>query len=185
MRAASAATPPAALIALSSGVVSSTIPRFKHSRVRRVNTDVSGTWSGIPGMDSIATRLVFARTLRGFVTQDALAKAAGVSQSTIGNIEAGGKRKGLPSLPDLAETLRVRHRWLRDGDEPMELQSTPWPFPGIEPERIRRLTAEQRLEVQGAIRTVLAEFERGDDSGPAPLAPLPTPRPRPDIGKHR
>lgn len=145
-------------------------------------------------MDSIASRLAFARNLRGFLTQDALAKVAQVSQSTIGNIEAG-IRNGLPSLPKLAKTLRVRHEWLRDGEEPMELQATPWPFPGIEPDRILRLPASERLELQGALRMALAEIERGKpgedsgfgDSSPVPLVPPPSrPRPpRPGAGKHR
>lgn len=134
-------------------------------------------------MDSIGSRLAQARVLRGFLTQDALAKAANVSQSTIGNIEAG-IRNGLQTLPALAKTMRVRHEWLRDGEEPMEPQVAPWPFPGIDPARVFRLTPEQRLELQGAVRTMLAEFERGEDSGPAPLQPPPG-RPRPDIRRHR
>lgn len=64
-------------------------------------------------MDSIASRLRETRELRG-MTQAQLAQAAGVSQGTIGNIESG-KRLGLPSLPAIADALRVSLRWLRTG----------------------------------------------------------------------
>jgi len=56
------------------------------------------------------------------LTQAQLAKKAGVSQSTIGNIEAG-TRTSQNSIPQIAEALGVRAIWLAEGkggmlDEP-------------------------------------------------------------------
>jgi len=66
-------------------------------------------------MDSIASRLTAARKKKGW-TQGQLAKSAGVSQGTVGNIESG-VRMSHGSLPRLAEALEVPHNWLRDGGE--------------------------------------------------------------------
>jgi len=64
-------------------------------------------------MDTLAHRLKKARLLRE-LSQPALAKLAGVSQGTIGNIEAW-IRGGSTSLAQLAHVLQVRYHWLRDG----------------------------------------------------------------------
>lgn len=73
------------------------------------------------GVDTLPSRLAHARKLRG-LSQDKLAQAAGVSQSTIGNIEAG-IRDGASSLTAIADALQVRYWWLRDGTGPMDLQA--------------------------------------------------------------
>ncbi len=70
-------------------------------------------------MDTLPSRLAHARKLRD-LTQGKLAQMAGVSQSTIGNIEAG-IRDGASSLAAIADALQVRYWWLRDGTGPMEL----------------------------------------------------------------
>ena len=70
-------------------------------------------------MDTLASRLTAARELRK-LTQTQLGKSAGVSQSTIGNIEAG-IRDGSASLASIAHALRVSYFWLRDGEGAMEL----------------------------------------------------------------
>lgn len=64
-------------------------------------------------MKTIAERLKAARDRKEW-SQGQLASAAGLSQSTIGNIEAG-VRQGKGSLPQIAEALGVRHKWLADG----------------------------------------------------------------------
>lgn len=96
-----------------------------------------------PGMDSLSSRLAHARELRN-LTQTQLAKLADVSQSTIGNIEAG-IRGGLNSLAPIANALQIRYQWLRDGEGEMELPRTAWPFSadladaikGMDPEALR------------------------------------------------
>lgn len=64
-------------------------------------------------MDTLASRLAFARKTRD-LSQPALAKLAGLSQSAIGNIEAG-IRGGASSLAQIAHALQVSYWWLRDG----------------------------------------------------------------------
>ncbi len=72
-------------------------------------------------MKTIAERLKYAREHKEW-TQGGLAVAAGVSQSTVGNIEAG-IREGRGSLPKLAKALSISHDWLADGEGEM-LQNT-------------------------------------------------------------
>lgn len=67
------------------------------------------------------SRLATARKLRN-LTQERLAQMARVSQSTIGNIEAG-IRDGASSLAAIADALQVRYWWLRDGTGAMELST--------------------------------------------------------------
>lgn len=71
-------------------------------------------------MNTIAARLKHAREVVRDLTQDQLAVLADVSQSTIGNIEAG-TRQGKGSLIKIAKALRVSQDWLIDGDGDMEL----------------------------------------------------------------
>jgi len=75
-------------------------------------------------MDTLASRLIEAR---GAMSQTELAKLAGVSQGTIGNIEAG-HRKGGPSLPAIARALKISYWWLRDGTGTKEPGPESWPF---------------------------------------------------------
>lgn len=86
---------------------------FYHDRDRSVNTHVRTQAGAIVDMDTLASRLARARNIRE-LSQPALAKAAGVSQGTIGNIETGA-RMGGPSLPAIARALSVSYWWLRDG----------------------------------------------------------------------
>lgn len=65
-------------------------------------------------MDTIGSRLKFLREARGW-TQAQLASAAGLSQSTIGNIESGA-RQAKASLVDVAEALRANYKWLLHGE---------------------------------------------------------------------
>lgn len=69
-------------------------------------------------MKTIADRLKYARGLKEW-TQTQLAVAAEVSTGTIGNIESGA-RQSKGSLPQIADALGVRHRWLAYGEDPMK-----------------------------------------------------------------
>lgn len=69
-------------------------------------------------MKTIAERLKFARIEKGW-TQSQLAVAADVSTGTIGNIESEA-RQANGSLPQIAEALGVRHKWLYQGIGPMK-----------------------------------------------------------------
>jgi transcriptional regulator with XRE-family HTH domain len=69
-------------------------------------------------MKTIAERLKFARIEKGW-TQSQLAVAADVSTGTIGNIESEA-RQAKGSLPQIAEALGVRHKWLYQGIGPMK-----------------------------------------------------------------
>lgn len=98
--------------------------------------------SYFPGDDmSISDRLKARReALR--LTQSALAKKAGVSQSTIGNIEAG-TRSSPSSIPQIAAALGVRAIWLADGKgEMLDEQGNS----GTKPRPIRGWQNEDELE---------------------------------------
>lgn len=70
----------------------------------------------ITSVKTIADRLKEERSTRGWSQLD-LAKAAAVSQGTIGNIESGA-RKQPRELLKIAAALEVRPEWLQDGVEP-------------------------------------------------------------------
>lgn len=64
-------------------------------------------------MNNLAHRLTQARERKG-LTQGALAKLAGVSQGTIGNLEAG-LRNSARKILEIAEALEVDPTWLANG----------------------------------------------------------------------
>lgn len=64
-------------------------------------------------MKTVAERLKKARERKEW-SQAQLAAAAGLSQSTIGNIESG-IRQARGSLPELAKVLGVSYEWLANG----------------------------------------------------------------------
>jgi transcriptional regulator with XRE-family HTH domain len=68
----------------------------------------------IPGMEDLADRLIKARTDKG-MTQGELASAAGVSQSTIGNLESR-LRLTARKLAVIANVLGVNAYWLETGE---------------------------------------------------------------------
>jgi SOS-response transcriptional repressor LexA len=67
----------------------------------------------IRDMDSFAKRLLWARTQKD-LSQEDLGKLIGVSQSTIGNYEAG-LRNNPRKITKLAECLGVSAKWLEEG----------------------------------------------------------------------
>lgn len=114
-------------------------------------------------MDTVASRVIRAREAHGW-TQSELARRSGVSQGTIGNIEAG-IRNGLQSLADIADTLGVRYRWLRDGEEPMQPPALSWPFDQIEEVRFMALTQSQKDMIQGQLMLLIQQFEAQGANG--------------------
>lgn len=64
-------------------------------------------------MDTLAERLTWAREQKG-LTQAALAKLSGVTQSTIGNLESG-LRLSARKIIDIATALEVDPIWLANG----------------------------------------------------------------------
>ena len=104
-------------------------------------------------MDTVASRLTKARTLRG-LTQTELAAASRVKQGTIGNIEAG-IRGGLNSLAPIAIALRVSYWWLRDGEGDMELPYAAWPFSPELADAVKHLDAEAVRRAENQLRAHL------------------------------
>lgn len=74
-------------------------------------------------VNTIAERLKLARELKQW-TQEDLAHSAGVKQGTIGNIEAG-LRKRPRDLLAIAKALSVRPEWLQDGQGHMSVSDPP------------------------------------------------------------
>lgn len=74
-------------------------------------------------MSTLGKRIVEARTLRG-IKRGELAKAAGMTYSTLAGIE-NGDQHSTTQLPALARALRVRIEWLQDGSAPMDIPTAP------------------------------------------------------------
>ena len=87
-------------------------------------------------MKTVAERLQHARDLKGW-SQAQLAAASGLSQSTIGNIEAG-TRKAKGSLPEIAKALGISHDWLANGIGDMKGEAAPPSIPYSEPSNLGR-----------------------------------------------
>lgn len=104
-------------------------------------------------MDTLASRLAAARNSRE-LSQPALAKLAGVAQSTIGNIEAG-LRGGSASLAAIAHALQISYWWLRDGTGEMELPKRSWPFSVELWEAVRDLAPDALRVAENQLRAHL------------------------------
>ena len=117
-------TPPACAIAVSSDFM----PLIYHECEDSRTTNVSEFRGKITGVKTIAERLKLAREQSG-LNQQELAKRAGVSQGTIGNIESG-LRKQPRGLLEIAKALNVSPQWLSNGNGPMR-ESNIEPGPDI------------------------------------------------------
>ncbi len=111
MAEASAETPPATSMARSSGVTAGSFDY--HVRDSTANTNVMQDADPITCVKSLAERLKWARDQKEW-TQEELAKAASVSQGTIGNAESG-TRKAPRELLAIARALGVSPDWLKTG----------------------------------------------------------------------
>ena len=155
-----------------------------HGRVSSVNTNVFNDGGITPSMDTLASRLTTARELRK-LTQTQLGKNAGVSQGTIGNIEAG-IRDGAASLASIAHALCVSYFWLRDGEGPMEL-------PKRQPDAEAIADAFEALPVDSELaltrrqlvyQLIMAQIAEAQRAGRA-SDPAPAPAAQPSAGHRR
>ena len=140
-------------------------------------------------MKTFSDRLKHARTLRHH-TQKTLARACGLSQSTISSYESGSRRSSR-SLRKMAQVLRVELDWLDTGKGPIEKRdaySVPsgsdahtlmepgspgskpapqasWPFPSVAPMQIDALTASDRREVDKWLRMIVDGYLHSYNEG--------------------
>ncbi|CAB3846930.1 hypothetical protein LMG2828_01739 [Achromobacter piechaudii] len=128
---------------------------------------------------------VRARRVELGLSQVELAKKAGLSQSTVAQIERGRNSRSAHIL-NLAEALKVHPRWLEGGDGPKEgaddgvadlavQRHEPWPFPEIPEDEVRALAPAQLNALQGAIALAIAQLKLGinvaQKPAPSKLAP--------------
>lgn len=119
-------------------------------------------------MKTLAERLIKARTDRG-LTQTELAKRAGVSQSTIGNLESN-TRKSAKKIAAIADALGVSALWLSDGKGvPTQTASTLAAHPagssGYSPQitdviqLMQMLDAPSQKRAANAVQEIAQEYE--------------------------
>nr|WP_144632805.1 helix-turn-helix transcriptional regulator [Bordetella genomosp. 13] len=124
-----------------------------------------------------------ARQLRGF-TQQALARASGLSQSAIASYENGNRRSSR-SARKLASALKIEAEWLETGKGPMERppsvyenvgreaarpslrepQPVAWPF-SVDPRRFSALNADQLHFLDQWLEAYLDACQRGANPVP-------------------
>lgn len=119
-------------------------------------------------MKTFATRLLKARHARG-LSQKALARATGLSQSAIASYE-NGTRKSAKGIFKLAEALQVDPAWLSMGLGHMDpappqaaaniqyvsdAHTVPWPFPGILPEVYQSLSDGDRKIIEATVSAMV------------------------------
>lgn len=141
MAEARADTPPQASMARCSAVMD----EFSgyHVRDYEANTNVMQVCGAITDVKSLAERVKAERERLG-MSQSELAKAAGVSQGTIGNLEAG-IRASARKMPSIAAALRVSALWLAEGTGPKDSGAPADPVQAeliATDERIRQLLAD-------------------------------------------
>jgi len=119
-------------------------------------------------------------------TQQSLARACDLSQSTIASYE-NGERRSSRSFRKIASVLRVELDWLETGKGPMEKRDAygasdaagahtlkepegqpgkpappaAWPFPSVSPMQINALSASDRREVDKWLHMVVDGYLRG------------------------
>lgn len=104
-------------------------------------------------MSTLATRLKKARE-RLKMSQADVARLAGVTQSAIGNLEAGSRLTSR-NLVGIARALRVHANWLESGIGPMAADAQPepeWPFRLLTREQWSDLSERERGAVEVAAR---------------------------------
>lgn len=103
-------------------------------------------------MYTLADRLKWAR-LRAGLSQEQLGDKAGVSQSTIGNLEAG-TRNSARRLPQIADILGVSALWLAEGE------GKPTPDPDTEASYDSTVSS-----ASGPAKTLIDAILRADKAG--------------------
>ena len=124
-------------------------------------------------MKTFAIRLRSARLARG-LSQKALARASGLSQSAIASYE-NGTRKSAKGIFELAKALQVDPAWLSMGlgrkhptpaETPANIQyvsdahTEVWPFPGISRQDLQSLTPHQRQIIEAAIAAMVQAMRK-------------------------
>lgn len=82
--------------------------------------------------------------------------AKGKTGASIDTVEKLASAYGLEAWQMLAPTLEASPS---TSGRPVVTGVSIWPFTGIDPERIARLTRDQRVEIQGVIRDRIERFE--------------------------
>ncbi len=135
---------------------------FNHVRDNTSNPNVFGCFAKITNVKNIAERLAHARSVRDW-TQLELARHAGVSQSTIGNIESGS-RKSPRELLAIAAAVGVSPEWLKTGKGPQDAQVAaseghaslpPWPFRSVTAAELSKLPPHQLDQIERIVGTFL------------------------------
>ena len=96
-------------------------------------------------------RLYIART-QAKMTQKLLAKAGGIAQSTLGELEYYGD--GSSATVRMAMACGVRPEWLSEGTGPMREESA-WPFKRVDLSRVLALEPTQLSYVEGRLEEAL------------------------------
>jgi len=102
--------------------------RHPDKEVNRQPDTTHWEYIGVPiqGLDSFRLRLRYAREELRKMKQVPLAKAAGITQPSLSELENGEtKEVSGPTLIGLARALRVRPEWLMTGEEPIEAAAVP------------------------------------------------------------
>jgi transcriptional regulator with XRE-family HTH domain len=117
-RAAIGSSPTAAAPGGSGSAISASLVNHKHERDCVATTNVMQVAGLITSVKTIAERARWARERLG-LTQQQVADLAEVAQGTIGNLEAGTRRKPRELLA-IARALRVNPGWLEAGKLPID-----------------------------------------------------------------
>lgn len=120
-------------------------------------------------MKTLAERLIWART-RKEMSQEELASRVGVSQSTIGNLEAG-IRQTARKLPQIANALGVDALWLADGIgqvTPGQVKEREADASALSPDEIVELVALYGKTGKVGRRAILAAARAAAEQDPLP-----------------
>lgn len=109
----------------------------------------------------VGMRLRHARKLRG-LTQVELAKASGVKQATISELETGESRSPWgTNLVALAIALKVGTEWLANGKGPMDGKADPLPQ---DAEKVARDWMKLAPEVRKSVATMIREMVKTSEA---------------------
>jgi transcriptional regulator with XRE-family HTH domain len=113
-------------------------------------------------------RLFTART-HAKLTQAQLAKAAGISQGTLGELEYDGEAS--MAVVRLATACKVRPEWLAEGQGEM-VDTFTWPFRRVPRERVLALSPDDLSYVEGKLEAALERCETGERTAKSAAPPF-------------